>query len=392
MKRCDMTEFTEETWDRVVLSLPAPHVLQSWQWGQSKRRNGWQTIPLVWYAVRRDRGVDDYHLHTAPAEGVPAAAALVLARGLPLPGLGARLKVFYVPKGPLLADWGNLRLRARVLDDISEVARRHGAIFIKIDPDVRLGFGVPDSEDEQPNPLGSAVCADLRDRGWIFSNDQIQYRNTVLVDLTPDEDELLAAMKQKTRYNVRLAGRRGVKVRLAGLDDLELLYEMYVETSLRDGFAIRDRAYYVSLWSEFIQRGFAEGLIADVDAQAVAGILVFRFGQRAWYLYGMSRDAHREKMPNYLLQWEAIRSAKSSGCTSYDLWGAPDVFDPSNAMWGVYRFKDGLGGRVVRHIGAWDLPVRRASYWLYTHLLPKVLDWMRSRGISRTRRDALSGG
>lgn len=392
MKRCNMTEFTEETWDRVVLSLPAPHVLQSWQWGQSKRRNGWRPIPLVWYAVRRYRGIEDYHLHTAPAEGVPAAAALVLARSLPLPGLAARLKVFYVPKGPLLADWGNPRLRARVLEDISEVARRHGAIFIKIDPDVRLGSGVPDSEDEQPNPLGSAVCADLQDSGWIFSDDQIQYRNTVLVDLTPTEAELLAAMKQKTRYNVRLAGRRGVKVRLAGLDDLDMLYEMYVETSLRDGFAIRDRTYYVSLWSEFIQRGFAEGLIADVDGQAVAGILVFRFGERAWYLYGMSRDAHREKMPNYLLQWEAIRRAKSSGCTSYDLWGAPDVFDPSDAMWGVYRFKDGLGGGVVRHIGAWDLPVRRAYYWLYTHLLPKVLDWMRSRGLSRTRRDALQSG
>lgn len=382
-----MPAFGEGTWNRLVLSLPAPHVLQSWQWGQSKRRNGWQPIPLAWYPVPGARGGIDYRLQTVPADSEASAAALVLARSLPLPGFAARLKVFYVPKGPLLTDWGDLRLRAAVLNDLSALARRQGAIFIKIDPDVRLGTGVPGSEEDRPDSLGSDVRADLRARGWRFSDDQIQYRNTVLIDLRPDEAELLAAMKQKTRYNVRLAGRRGVSVRTARLDDLEMLYQMYVETSLRDGFAIRDRDYYVSLWSDFIQCGLAEGLIAEVEEQPVAGILVFRFDGQAWYLYGMSRDAHREKMPNYLLQWEAMRRAKSFGCKSYDLWGAPDEFDPDDPMWGVYRFKDGLGGRVVRHIGAWDLPVRSTYYWLYTNLLPRILDWMRARGVSRTRRE-----
>ena len=102
-------------------------------------------------------------------------------------------------------------------------------------------------------------------------------------------------------------------------------------------------------------------------------------------MYGMSGEAHREKMPSYLLQWQAIRWAKDAGCRIYDLWGAPNVFEPQDPMWGVYRFKKGLGGEVVRYIGAWDLPLRPRLYWLYTVLLPRILDILRWRGKRRTR-------
>jgi lipid II:glycine glycyltransferase (peptidoglycan interpeptide bridge formation enzyme) len=101
---------------------------------------------------------------------------------------------------------------------------------------------------------------------------------------------------------------------------------------------------------------------------------------------GMSRLAHREKMPNYLLQWEALQRAKAAGAETYDLWGAPDVFDESDSLWGVYRFKEGFSGEVVRHIGAWDLPVNLNMYRLYTQILPRLLNWMRWRGQERTRR------
>ena len=206
----------------------------------------------------------------------------------------------------------------------------------------------------------------------------------MLVDLRPSEDELLACMKPKTRYNIRLAARRGVAVRAGGEADLDGLYRMYAETAVRDGFVIREAGYYREVWGTFLRAGLAEALIAEVSGEPVAAVWVFRFGDRAWYLYGMSRPLHREKMPNHLLQWEAMRRSKQAGCTVYDLWGAPDKFDERDPLWGVYRFKEGFGGRVVRHIGAWDLPVRPLYYRLYTEILPRWLDRMRRRGRART--------
>jgi len=112
----------------------------------------------------------------------------------------------------------------------------------------------------------------------------------------------------------------------------------------------------------------------------IGALVVFRFGQTAWYLYGMSREAHREKMPNHLLQWQAIRSALAQGCTRYDFWGAPDEFVESDPLWGVWKFKEGFGGQLVRQVGAWDYAPSRLAYRLYTRLLPRVLDLMRRRG------------
>ena len=111
----------------------------------------------------------------------------------------------------------------------------------------------------------------------------------------------------------------------------------------------------------------------------MAMVIIFCFAQRAWYVYGASRAVHREKMPNHLLQWEAMRWAREQGCTVYDMWGAPDVLDESDPLWGVYRFKRGFGGELVRHIGAWDYPVSGPGYWVYTVVMPFVLETMRWR-------------
>ena len=129
----------------------------------------------------------------------------------------------------------------------------------------------------------------------------------------------------------------------------------------------------------------AEALIAEVGGEPVAAVIILRFAGTAWYLYGMSRALHREKMPNHLLQWEAIRRAKAYGCQVYDLWGAPDEFSEEDPLWGVYRFKEGLGGRLVRTIGAWDLPVQPGYYRLFTQVIPRLMEWMRWRGVARTR-------
>jgi lipid II:glycine glycyltransferase (peptidoglycan interpeptide bridge formation enzyme) len=282
-----------------------------------------------------------------------------------------------VPKGPVL-DYGNRPLRIAVLEAIIAHARRRRAIFVKIDPDVVLGTGVPGSDEDVRSPEGVGFCQDLRAIGWHFSSDQIQFRNTVQIDLRQSEGALLAAMKQKTRYNVRLAGRKGVEVRRGSKDDLELLFEMYAETAERDGFVIRPLSYYRNAWGAFMEAGLACPLIAEHDGEPLGAVILFAFGERAWYMYGASRDLHRDRMPNQLLQWEAMRWAKERGATIYDMWGAPNEFVESDPMYGVWRFKSGFGGQVVRHVGAWDRIISRPWHWVYTVAIPLYLGIRRS--------------
>ena len=351
-----------ETWNNIIASFPEPHLLQSWQWGEVKSKFGWEAYYKIWGNAQN-----------------PEAAALILERSIPIAGFGAKLRVLYVPKGPLLRDWGDDELRARVISDLQNLARERKAIFIKLDPDVQFGTGVPGEPDAQEIALGDTFRSQLIKGGWRFSDEQIQFRNTVLLDLTVSEDEMLARMKQKTRYNIRYAGRKGVTVRIGTRNDLGLLYRMYAQTSKRDGFVIRGEDYYHSIWSAFLAPEMLDPLIAEVEGEPVGALMLFRYAGRAWYLHGMSRDLHRKKMPNYLLQWEAMRRAKEKGCKVYDLWGAPDVFDESDSMWGVFRFKRGLGGTVQRTIGAYDYAVRPFYYKLYTQTLPHILNLMRRR-------------
>jgi lipid II:glycine glycyltransferase (peptidoglycan interpeptide bridge formation enzyme) len=271
----------------------------------------------------------------------------------------------YVPKGPVL-DYGDGALLKHVLDWLETTARRRRALFIKIDPDVEVG-----------SPEGRHTLTTLRSHGWCRSQEQIQFQNTVLLDLTPSLDSLLMGMKSKWRYNVRLAERRGVTVRHGTRDDLPLLYDMYEDTASRAGFVIRPEAYYHDAWGSFMQSGLAQPLIAEVEQQPVAMVIVYRFGERAIYMYGASLTDHRDKMPNNLLQWEAMQWAKEHGCTVYDMWGAPDELDESDPMWGVYRFKKGFGGEFVEHIGAWDYPASSIGYGLYKVGMPRLLATLR---------------
>jgi lipid II:glycine glycyltransferase (peptidoglycan interpeptide bridge formation enzyme) len=273
-----------------------------------------------------------------------------------------------------------------VLTDLAQLAKHTRAIFIKVDPDVTIGIGVPGSADQQTDPIGEEVSRDFRDHGWRLSEGQVQFRNTFLIDLRIPNETLLARMKQKTRYNIRLAQRKGVQTRLGSAEELDLAYRMYAETSIRDGFTIRDRQYYLRTWSVFLEKGLADFLLAEVEGEPVAGLILFRFGGKAWYMYGMSRAIHREKMPTYLLQWAAMQRAKEMNCNTYDLWGAPDEFSETDPMWGVFRFKEGLGGQVIRTNGAWDFPVNLTLYRLYNQILPRFLTILRKRGKEQIRR------
>jgi len=356
--------FERETWNSIARSFNNTSILQTWEWGEVKETTGW---------------VPDFYLHE-DSEGNINAASLVLIKEQRLTRFGPTMRIVYLPHGPLL-DWSNEQLVRIVLSELVDYARKHQASYIKIDPQVALVENrVNGLTDECV--ISKETYQWMLDTGWLFSDQQIQFKNSFWIDLTPTTDDLLSAMKQKTRYNIRLSERKGVEIREGGFVDLELLYAMYLETSIRDGFIIRPKEYYLEVWGKFINSQMAVPLIASIQGEPIAALMLFHFAGKSYYLYGMSTENHREKMPNYLLQWEAIKLSKHLGCDVYDLWGAPDVFDQSDRMWGVYRFKEGLGGKVIQALGAYDYPTSRFTYTIIQKLLPviqKFTRWLRNK-------------
>jgi peptidoglycan pentaglycine glycine transferase (the first glycine) len=339
----------EAGWNSTITNLPHHHILQAWEWGDFKSRWGWSPSRFLWHSATEDT----------------VAAIQFLRRAIPRTPFG----IGYIPKGPLFDDT-NPALAETVLRDIETEARRQRCLFVKIDPDILAA--------------NTAFVDLLQKRGWV-RGEPIQFPNTGVVDVTPDEETLLANMKQKWRYNIRLAERRGVVIQHGTPADFPTFYRLYAETATRDGFLIRPEAYYLDVWNDFYAKGLAHLLLATVENDPVAGMVLFRFGNRVWYFYGASSDRHRDAMPNHALQWAAIQWAKSVGATEYDLWGAPtDLNDPNDGMAGVWRFKVGFNPEFRDQIGAWDFPVNRWAYRLYIEGLPRLLGLLRRGGGGST--------
>lgn len=362
----------DELWNRSLSSIPNTHILQTSQWAKVKSRVGWKANYLIW----------------KDTEGIVRAAALVLLKNIPIFSRIFRSCIMYIPRGPVL-DWTDQSIGIQILNDLIVFARKNKAVFLKIDPDITIGLGLPESKDFQFVDNGQNYLEHLKKSGWQYSQDQVQFKNTVIMYLLPSEDDLLSRMKQKTRYNIMLAKRKGVAIRKGDPNDFPALYSMYAQTALRDGFIIRDEAYYLYVWNLLYEAGMAVPLIAEVDGKPVSAIILFVFAKKAYYFYGMSTGEHREKMPNHLLQWEAILLAKSLGCLVYDFWGAPDKYDEEDSMWGVYRFKEGFNGDILSGIGAWDYILNRALYTGYTQLIPAILNIMRRFGRKRLTKEVL---
>ena len=326
---------SDAEWDSFVAASPKGHILQTSLWGTLKTRFGWE--------VDRVEVVEG---------GVLVAGAQVLYRFIPT----KLLSVAYVPMGPIV-DWNDSRVVSVMMSALSRNARRRRALYLKVEPD-RL-----DDSD---------LVMSLTEHGF-RSAETIQPRRTIVLRLDCEEDEILARMKPKTRYNIRLAQRKGVAIRDGTLSDVTAFVQMLQDTGRRDGFSIHSADYYRAAYDLFVPHS-ARLLLAVYQGAVLAGMMVFVLGRRAWYMYGASSDHYRNLMPNYLLQWEAIKWARERGCLTYDLWGIPDQEEEvlerefpsrSDGLWGVYRFKRGFGGQVVRSLGGYDAVYLRGLYRLY---------------------------
>lgn len=199
----------------------------------------------------------------------------------------------------------------------------------------------------------------------------VQPPDTVLLDLSPSEDQLLAAMKPKWRYNIKLASKKGVEVaRLSGAAALEALpafYALYRETGERDRIALHPESYYRRLFELGAEApGFRLSLwTARHEGSLLAAIVTLFRGEEAVYLYGASSNEKRNLMPAYALQWAAIRAAKAEGARVYDFFGIPPTGEPGHPMEGLYRFKTGFGGEIAHRAGSWDFPLKPLAYDLF---------------------------
>jgi peptidoglycan pentaglycine glycine transferase (the first glycine) len=311
-----------DEWDEFLKSYPNTHILQTSSWGKLKSEFGWEAAHLI-----SDR-----------------CGAQILFRTLPF-----GLKLAYIPKGPVGEYW------KQFLPQIESFCRQEKAFMLKVEPDLwDLEF------DQFPF---------MQD--CIISN-SIQPRRTLVVSLSGTEDEILNRMKQKTRYNIRLAEKKDISIQQS--EDIPAFHLLIKETGTRDAFGVHSLSYYQKAFDLFKQEDNCALMLAKFENEPLAGIMVFSHGNRSWYFYGASNDRERNRMPTYLLQWSAMKWAIEKGCTSYDLWGVPDeeldILEENfetrvDGLWGVYRFKRGFGGTLKRGAPAFDKVFSPLLYSLY---------------------------
>ena len=319
-------------WDAFVAGHRDGGFLQSWRWGELKARYGWRAIRLA--LPRRDGGL--------------AAGAQVLVRTRRLWPGGPHVGLAYVPRGPLAENPDDA---ATVVRAATHVAREHGAAFMRVEP---------------PTDLVAEAVRSCRFRP---SSHFVQIPRTAMIDLERSESDILGGFKSKMRYNIRLAGRRGVEVAVAAGDaDFEAFVDLMGVTATRERFAIHHPSYYRDVWLTF-QPDQGALFIARYQGTPLAALMVVGAGRTAAYVFGGSSNQHRNLMAPHALQWAAMQWAKASGFARYDLWGMAVPDDPSDAMAGVHRFKLGFNPDLVTYPGAFDLPLQPVRARLLTSAL-----------------------
>lgn len=322
----------KDRWNEFVKNSPRGSILQSFEWGDFKSYFGWQPLRIV---------LED--------GGKIIAGISILKRNVPL----IRHSLYYAPRGPII-DYYDKELMHDLMDVVEKQADRNHALALKIDPEV--------AEEEK------AAVSNLRSLGFEKALKQVQPRATFVLDLEPELDEIIKGFEEKTRYNIRLAEKKGVEVKEdASEKGVNLFYEIYRQTAQRDKFLIHPLIYYQRLREVLFKADMGSNFLAYYQGKAIAGVVIFRFGDKIWYMYGASASEYRNVMPNHILHWEVIRWAKQKGCKYYDLWGIPARPEKNHPLYGVYRFKKGFNGKVVKYIGAYDFPYSPLFYHAFEH-------------------------
>jgi peptidoglycan pentaglycine glycine transferase (the first glycine) len=329
-------EATRSEWDGWLQESPGGgHVLQSYEWGEFKKRLGWKPVRAVLERNGETAGLGQFlSYNTGPV----------------LPG-----SLWYCTKGPWL-NWDDGEAVRAFFDGARAIAARRGAHTIKIEPEVS------DERDDVKKLLGGI--------GFQKARYDLNFKHTLLIDLTEPEEDLLSQMKSKMRYNVRLAGRKGVEVSEPGFEEAWPTFYGWMKEmeDRKEGFTIRrSHEYLRAMMKTMHDTGRGRFFFAAHEGTPLAGIYVFTFGEKCWYMHGASGSEKRNLMPAHRLQWEVMRWAKQHGITYYDMVGVPKPEDMHEVdpMWGVYKFKSGFGGEVVDFLGCLDLPVKRtrAAAW-----------------------------
>jgi lipid II:glycine glycyltransferase (peptidoglycan interpeptide bridge formation enzyme) len=338
-----------ERWNQFIEACPTGNITQTFEWAELSGTLGAETLRIG--ALEGDELV---------------GALLVVVERAPV----LRRPYLYAPRGPVVADPSVPALAALVARARGE-ARRRGAFMLKVEPNVHDG-------DE-------AWLATLQHLGFRRNPYAMHPRRSWVLDIRPDEEALLAGMKEKWRYNIRLAGRRGVTVReSSSLADVETFYRLYEETAQRDGIFIHGPQHYRDFLRLYGARGAAALFIAEYEGAPIAALIAATCGPVATYMFGASSNQHRNRMPNHLLQWTAIRWAKARGCARYDFRAIAEVLEPGEDMYSLYTYKQGFGGESVLTLATHDQPYSAPVYWAYLG----ALHYKRARARARATRGA----
>jgi peptidoglycan pentaglycine glycine transferase (the first glycine) len=275
----------------------------------------------------------------------------VLIRKIPVFG-----NLMYASRGPI-CDIHNEKVLKELTEDLKILAKQYNAFVLKIEPDIK-------SEDKEFRNIVSKLGYKIKDNAKNF-NEEIQPRYVFRLDIKgKTEDEIFANFQQKTRYNVRLATKKGVIIKEGTRDDLKDFYKIMQVTGRRDNFIIRPLEYFEKMYDE-LGKNHIKLLMAYYQDKPVSGIIDIIYGNKVWYLYGASSNEHRNLMPNYLLQWEGIKYAISQGKEVYDFRGVSGVLDENHPQYGLYRFKKGFNAEFTEFIGEIYIPFKPFVYKTY---------------------------
>ncbi|MBR6402384.1 MAG: peptidoglycan bridge formation glycyltransferase FemA/FemB family protein [Eubacterium sp.] len=265
--------------------------------------------------------------------------------------------MMYVARGPV-CDIHDKAVLKDLKDGSDEIAKKYKAFVLRMEPDV-------EKEDKEYRKIVEELGYKVKDDSKDFK-DEIQPRFVFQLDLRgKDKDTIFSEFHQKTRYNTRLATKKGVEVKEGTRDDLKIFHNIMIETGKRDDFLARPLSYFEKMYDELVPGGHMKLLMAYHEGQPISGIIPIMYGNKTWYLYGASSNSKRNVMPNYLLQWTSIQEAIDAGHEMYDFRGVSGVVDENHPQYGLYRFKKGFNARFVEFIGEVYLPYKPFVYKMY---------------------------